>query len=83
MCHIYLQVGQKTVISMDSSIERTEAEVADECSDSHGNERSMEYIVSSFCQICGKDIRHLSTQRQTQHVNRCIDQVMYGRLMEL
>jgi hypothetical protein len=60
---------------MDDIVECKDGEVGDECFDGLGNERSMEYIVSSFCQICGKDIRHLNSQRQTQHVNRCIDQV--------
>lgn len=28
-----------------------------------------------FCQVCSKDLWHLNAQRQTQHINRCLDGV--------
>ena len=29
-----------------------------------------------LCQICQKDLNHMNSVRRTQHVNRCIDEVI-------
>ena len=29
-----------------------------------------------LCQICQKDLNHMNSIRRTQHVNRCIDEVI-------
>ena len=36
---------------------------------------SCDSALNGWCQICGKNIRHLNPQRQAQHINRCMDQV--------